>query len=90
MYNARTDANQEEIVMALRAVGCSVTLLHRVGAGCPDILVGNPRTGANLLIEVKMPGEKLNARERKWHAEWRGQVAIVESVEQAIELVSSR
>lgn len=88
MYNARTDANQEEIVMALRAVGCSVTLLHRVGAGCADILAG--KNGVNWLIEVKMPGEKLNARERKWHAAWRGQVAIVESVEQAIELVSSR
>ena len=85
MYNARTDANQEEIVMALRAVGCSVTLLHRVGSGCPDLLVG--RDGRNWLMEIKQPGKKLNLLEEMWHHNWRGQVAIVESVEQAIEIV---
>lgn len=84
-HAAKVDANQAEIVEALRAAGCTVTTLHRVGQGCPDLLVGN--IGHNLLIEVKAPGEKLNARERRWHDEWRGQVIVVESVQQAIDFV---
>ena len=44
---AKIDENQPEIVDALRAMGCSVTILSAVGNGCPDILVGF--RGINLL-----------------------------------------
>lgn len=33
---ARVDANQSEVVAALRAVGATVQHLHMVGGGCPD------------------------------------------------------
>ena len=48
---ARTDANQAEIVAALRKAGASVTSLAGVADGCPDLLVG--RAGQTLLMEVK-------------------------------------
>ena len=89
---AKADANQGEIVQALRQMGASVQHLHTVGAGCPDLLVGF--RGVNLLVEVK-DGEKVPSKrkltpdEERWHDNWRGQVAIVESVDDAVALLSS-
>lgn len=87
---AKADRNQAEIVAALRKAGFSVLLLHRVGQGCPDLLVGvqtndYSRGDVNLLIEIKMPGEVLTGDEPEWHAAWKGQLAIVTSVEEALE-----
>jgi len=84
---ARVDANQSEIVAALRAVGVSVQPLHTVGKGCPDLLCGV--RGTNLLLEIKdgnkpPSARKLTSDEAAWHESWRGQVAIVESVDEAI------
>ena len=87
----RTDANQAEIVAALRQVpGVTVLLLSSVGSGCPDVCVGVK--GKNVLLEIKAPGgprggtsrQALTDPEREWHRTWRGQVAIVCSVEQAL------
>jgi hypothetical protein len=84
---ARVDSNQSEIVAALRAVGVSVQPLHTVGKGCPDLLCGV--RGTNLLLEIKdgnkpPSARKLTPDEAAWHESWRGQVAIVESVDEAI------
>ena len=88
---ARVDDNQAEIVAALRAAGCSVTSLASIGKGCPDIVVG--RAGMNYLMEIKdgnKPPSKrsLTPEEKKWHELWKGQVAVVESVEDALRVVS--
>ena len=37
---AKVDANQEQIVQALRACGATVQSLAGVGKGVPDLLVG--------------------------------------------------
>jgi Holliday junction resolvase len=81
----RTDSNQSRIVNALRDGGASVTTLHTVGNGCPDIVVG--LRGVNYLIEIKTDTGKLNSNEIRWHKNWNGQVAIVRTIEEAIELV---
>ena len=88
---AKVDANQAEIVEALRKIGASVQPLHAVGQGCPDLLVG--WRGIVSLLEVKdgskpPSARKLTEDQVKWHAEWRGQVAVVENVEQAIEAIT--
>lgn len=83
----RTDNNQAAIVAALRAVGCSVECLHAVGHGVPDLLCGVPSTGMNLLLEVKMPTGKLTPDQRAWHGAWRGQVAVVHCIEDALRVV---
>ena len=84
-YAARTDLNQAEIVESLRDMGCTVELLHRVGGGCPDILVGF--RDRNVLLEIKQPKGRLNKLQRKWHALWKGQVAVVRSPEDALRVV---
>ncbi len=81
-YAARSDKNQQEIIDALRGVGASVSSIHRAGHGVPDLLVGY--RGVTYLMEVKHGNSKLTADERKWHDEWRGQVAIVRNVREAI------
>jgi hypothetical protein len=83
----RVDANQSEIVAALRAMGASVQCLHTVGQGCPDLLVG--RQGVNLLVEVKRGKSGLTPDEQIWHAAWRGHVAIVRTVEDAAALLGA-
>lgn len=50
-WAARVDTNQNAIVKALREHGASVTLLHRVGQGCPDLLIA--AYGKWALIEIK-------------------------------------
>lgn len=87
---AKTDANQPEIVKALRDIGCTVQHLHMVGQGAPDILVG--WQGANYVLEIKdgtLPpsARKLTEQEADWHRDWRGQVAVVCNVREALEAV---
>lgn len=90
---ANIDANQPEIVEYLRSLGMSVCLLHTVGKGVPDLLVGF--RGRNVLLEVK-DGEKPPSRRRltedesDWHTKWAGQVDVVETKEEAERVVLRR
>jgi len=97
---AKVDTNQAAVVDALRRAGCSVQCLHAVGGGVPDLLVGREvptggplgRERRTFLIEVKdgsrAPSEcKLTPDQVLWHREWRGHVAVAETVEQALRAV---
>lgn len=87
---SNVDTNQAEIVAALRKVGCTVQHLHGVGQGCPDALIGYQ--GQNYLMEFKdgskpPSARKLKPTQVKWHDEWRGQVAVVCSVDEAFDVI---
>jgi hypothetical protein len=88
---AKVDANQTEIVAALRSLGATVQSLATVGHGCPDLLVGF--RGQTLLMEVKdgkkPPSErKLNDDQLRWHGAWNGgSLAVVDNVEAALKLL---
>lgn len=88
---ARIDSNQGDITAALRQMGATVQHLHTLGQGAPDLAVG--WQGVNLFLEIKdgsKPPSKrrLTPDEQEWHESWRGQVAIVESVEDAVALLN--
>ncbi len=88
---ARVDRNQPEIVRALRDIGATVQHIHMIGGGCPDILVGY--RGTSYVFEIKDSAKppskrRLTPMEAKWHDNWRGQVAIVTSIDEAIKAVS--
>lgn len=92
MRAARIDANQPEIVQALERVGCQVLHLHRVGGGCPDLLV-KTRGGRLLLLEIKdgsrPPSERgLNIRQKRFHEDWKPCCKVVETVEDALKAVA--
>ena len=91
MRASRTDANQQELVAALRKMGCSVECLHAVGGGVPDLMVG--KQGITLLMEVKdgkkPPSQRqLTKPQVRWHSEWRGHVVVVTSAEQAMAIIN--
>lgn len=81
----KLDANHNEIAEALRACGASVQSLADVGGGVTDLLVGF--RGMNFLLEVKQPGEELRPNQRRWHNLWRGQVATVHTIDEALAIV---
>lgn len=86
----RTDSNHSAIVKELRQAGCSVQSLADIGEGCPDILVG--WQGLNLVFEIKdgtLPtsATRLTQHEKAWHLVWRGQVAVIETAEQALNIM---
>jgi hypothetical protein len=84
---AKIDANQPAIVKALRSVGCTVQHLHQVGSGCPDILCAID--GQLFLVEIKdgskpPSAQKLTPDQVIWHAGWKAEVHVVNSIEGAL------
>jgi hypothetical protein len=87
---ARVDGNHAELVQALRQAGCTVQSLAAIGNGAPDLLVGVG--GRNLLVEVKNGAKppshrRLTPDEATWHQQWRGQVVVVATVDEALAVV---
>ena len=83
----RVDDNHKGIVEGLRQLGATVQSLAECGHGVPDLLCGH--RGRNFLFEVKNPDmppskRKMTPDEEKWHQRWNGTVHIVESLEDAI------
>lgn len=89
MNHGKRDANHAAIKDALKVVGCSVLDLADVGHGCPDLLVGY--AGHNWLMEVKNGANKaLTEDERRFLLLWRGQRAVVCSVDEALAVIGMR
>jgi len=91
-HRAKIYDNQPGIVKALEQIGCSVQSLAACGNGVPDLLVGY--RGYNVLLEIKdgkkIPSKrKLTQDQTVWHVLWKGQVKVVETVEEAIAAVTN-
>ena len=91
-YAARIDDNQTEIVSALRKVGATVAISSAVGCGYPDLTVGF--RGRNYLIEIKdgnkvASAQKLTPDQVTWHDRWRGQVAVANSIDEALKVIGA-
>lgn len=90
---AKIDANQEQIVSALRAAGASVQSLATVGNGVPDLLVGI--RGKTILMECKdgqQPPSKrrLTEDQIKWHGAWNGgTLCVVDGPEAALRALNT-
>ena len=87
---ARTDANQAAIIEALRAIGASVRDTSAVGKGFPDLVAGY--RGRTWLLECKdgrkpPSARKLTPDQIEFKATWRGHWAVVNSPEEALEIV---
>lgn len=90
MRAAKVDANQAEIVRALRYWGCTVEVTSMVGGGFPDLVVGF--RGVNYLIEIKDGNKPPSARvltteQERWHRKWLGKAIVVENVMSALHAV---
>ena len=93
MRAAKIDANQNEIVKALRKMGATVQSLAAVGDGVPDLLVGYQ--GKSYLIEVKdgskVPSaRKLTPDQEVWHKKWTGgTLRIANSAQEALDILEA-
>ena len=88
---AKIDGNHAEIVRVLLKAGATVLSLAHIGHGVPDILVGFRKR--NILMEIKDSSQspskrRLTADQKLFHAIWGGQLAIVESAEEALQLLA--
>ncbi len=79
MRAAKVDANQPEIVKALKALNFAVYYTHTVGGDFPDLVVA--RDGFNVLVEIKQAKGKLSKGQLDWHQNWPGWVVVIKSVE---------
>jgi hypothetical protein len=82
-YANRRDANEKDIVTALRQIGCTVIMQDDI-----DLLVGY--RGKNFLLEVKMPKGVIEDSQVELLKTWRGQYNIVRSVEEAVAVVTEK
>lgn len=86
-HAGKVDANQREIVAALRKAGCRVLSLAPLGKGCPDLLVDSAQ--GLMLLEVKTRTGKATAdQERFYEAGW--PVFLVRSAADALALVTAK
>lgn len=67
-YAKKVDANQPEIIAALRAAGWEVHVTSAVGAGIPDLAA--TKHGLRIWVECKVRGEQLTEAERVALATW--------------------
>jgi len=92
----RSDGNQTRLTKAARDQGAAVALIHTVGQGVPDALLGI--LGLSLLIEIKDAKGDLTPDETKWwdgwtdvkgtaHPGWQGQVTICRSEQDIADLI---
>ena len=92
-FRARTDDNQPEIVKALRNHGATVAITAQAGSGFPDLVVGY--RNRNYLMEIKDPSkpisdQKLTPDQVKFHSKWYGQLAVIKTIAEAIDLIMER
>jgi Holliday junction resolvase len=83
-YGAKRDENEVEIVNALRTIGASVA--HLSSKGIPDLLVSFKNK--LYLMEVKKPKGKLTPEQIKFHENWKGEIHIVRTVDEAIKILN--
>lgn len=87
---AKVDANQEQVVSALRAAGATVQSLAAMGNGVPDLLVV---FRLNLfLLEIKdgskpPSAQKLTPLQKQWALTW--PVKVVNSPEAALRAIGA-
>ena len=94
-YRAKTDVRQPEIVADLRKAGASVCVTSGLGKGAPDFIAGFQ--GENFLFELKSaakvshrPKGKLTTDQVEFHALWRGQISVIETSEEALQIIHKK
>ena len=88
MRAKRVDANQKDIIHALKTFGASIVDLSGVGKGCPDLLIGFK--GKTYLIEVKRDSKaKFTPQQLHFNESWTGGIiARIETVDEVIALLN--
>lgn len=70
--------------------GVTVAHTHTIGKGFPDLVISH--RGKNYLLEVKDPSQppskrKLTDDEKVFHQTWTGQISVVETLQDVLEVI---
>ncbi len=85
---AKRDANEPAIVDLLVLHGASVDRIPG-GDGRMDLLVGYK--GQDTKMEVKMPGETLNPKQKTYHRDWKGApIHVVFNPQEALYIITEK
>lgn len=89
---AKVDANQPEIVEALRKAGARVAITSAVGEGFPDLVVGY--RGHVYPIEIKdgalpLSARRLTPEQVRFHREWAGHCWLANNVDEALQIIGA-
>jgi hypothetical protein len=87
MKYGRRDGNHNEIKHVLKQAGYFVFDCADVACGFPDLLVVS-KSNIPVLLELKMPGEKLTPDEKVFHANYTAPLCIVRSAEEALDTMA--
>lgn len=91
---SKTDDNHAELRDLLREIpGVTVADTSGVGNGFPDFVCGY--LGRNYMFEVKDPNKpksrrKLTPAQKKFHANWTGDVRVIETLDDALDAMRIR
>lgn len=85
---ARTDDNQSDIVKSFRGLGWYVLIISQLKNCCDIIVCKNGRT---IAVEIKdgaktISKRKLTEGEQKFREDWQGEYALIESVDDVIDI----
>ena len=75
--HAKPDANQPDMVLALRQCGLCVIIVSDLGGDALDLFVGDPVAGQWCQVEVKDEDGTLTASEAEYIARWGDHLPIV-------------
>lgn len=78
---ARTDANQHELVQALKKIGAKCFYIKEP----VDLVVGF--RGRSILLEVKRPGKPMTNGQKEFVETWPGEVYVVYTIDEAVAAV---
>lgn len=81
---ARIDANQHELVQALKKIGAKCFYIKEP----VDLVVGF--RGRSILLEVKRPGKPMTEAQKGFIATWPGEVHVCYTIDEAISAVVGR
>lgn len=82
----RPDANHSAIVKWYEELFVSVVELHKVGFGCPDLMVGC--SGLTELAEIKTEEGELLPTQLRFQRDWRGsRVQVIRDQQDVVEHV---
>lgn len=87
----KADGNQPELVEQIRDLpGVKVVLTHVIGNGFPDCIISF--RGFNYMCEIKNPSQppskrKLTPDEEEFHKNWTGQIAVIMTLDDVLEMI---
>ena len=79
------DAVEDPLLDVARRMGASILPISETGGG--DVILG--WRGSNIMVEIKSKRGRLTPAQVEFHEDWRGQISIIRTEAELVELLSN-